>query len=202
MFTGIIRELGGICDHQDKNGEVSLILPRPASFVKLREGDSVAVNGVCLTVLDPKENTWRVRLMHETLFRTNLDNLTVGSPVNLELPLAAGERFDGHFVQGHVDGVGDIADIQPAGDDRVISFRLPKALLPYCAPKGSVALNGVSLTVVDVLADSITVSFMPYTLRHTTFGRAQIGERVNVEVDLLAKYAAQFIRSKRPSYDA
>lgn len=196
MYTGIIRELGSICDHQMADGSVSLSLDRPASFVKLREGDSVALNGVCLTVLNPKEDTWRVRLMHETRVSTNLDDLAIGSPVNLELPVAAGERFDGHFVQGHVDGVGHIADIQPAGDDRVMRFRLPSALLPYCVSKGSVALNGVSLTVVDVLADSIAVSLMPYTLRHTTFGRAQIGERVNVEVDMLAKYVARLIRNK------
>ncbi len=191
MFTGIIRELGRISD-QDSSGDGNVLtISRPASFKDLREGDSVAVNGVCLTVLTTTAATWQVRLMHETIAKTNLGELSKGSVVNLERPVAAGERFDGHFVQGHVDGVTEVVEITAVGDDRVMRFAPPAPLLPYFIPKGSVALDGVSLTIVDVLPDSFTVSFMPYTLEKTTFGATKMKDRVNVEVDMIAKHIAR-----------
>lgn len=193
MFTGIIRELGHVGDIDRDGDGVSLTLSRPPSFTDLTQGASVAVNGVCLTVVACDVATCQVRLMHETLKKTNLGSLHQGAAVNLERPVAAGERFDGHFVLGHVDGVADILEIKPVGDDRIMRFRPPRILLPYFIPKGSAALNGVSLTIVDVLSDSFTVSFMPYTLQHTTFGATQIGERVNVEADMIAKHIARFL---------
>jgi riboflavin synthase len=193
MFTGIIRELGHVSD-LDRSGDGLIVtLSRPVSFSALIAGDSVAVNGVCLTVLTCDEGSWQIRLMHETLAKTNLGELSRGVKVNLERPVAAGERFDGHFVLGHVDSVAEILDITPAGDDRVFRFRPPANLLSYFIAKGSVALNGVGLTIVDVLPDSFTVSIMPYTLEHTTFGATQERDHVNVEVDMIAKHIARLV---------
>jgi len=193
MFTGIIRELGRISDRDSRGDGIVLTLSRPAAWSDLREGDSVAVNGACLTVLSLTDTVWQVRLMHETLAKTNLGDLAKGLAVNLERPVAAGERFDGHFVLGHVDGVAAVADITEAGDDRIFRFIPPPTLLPYFIPKGSVALNGVSLTIVEVGPDSFTVSIMPYTLDKTTFGATRVGDRVNVEVDMIAKHLARLI---------
>ena len=202
MFTGIIREVGYVRDLDRSGDGMILTFTRPASFGNLREGDSVAVNGTCLTVLSADSTSWQVRLMHETLAKTNLGELQPQALVNLERPVAAGERFDGHFVLGHVDGVAEIVKITPVGDDRVMHVRLPAGqagppsdLIRYIIPKGSVALDGVSLTVVDVLPDSFTVSCMPYTLEKTTFGATKVGDHVNVEVDMIAKHIAQFVKA-------
>lgn len=195
MFTGIIRELGTISDLDRAGDGIVLTLTRPASFTKLSPGDSVAVNGACLTVLSCDESTWQVRLMHETIAKTNLGDLAPHDHVNLERPVAAGERFDGHFVQGHVDAVADVLEVKPMGADRIMRFHPPQALLPYFVSKGSVALNGVSLTIVDVLPDSFTVSLMPYTLQETTFGATKVGDRVNVEVDMIAKHVAHLVKA-------
>jgi riboflavin synthase len=194
MFTGIIRELGRISDLDRAGDGIVLTLTRPASFTHLSDGDSVAVNGACLTVLSSDETTWQVRLMHETLAKTNLGMVERGATVNLERPVAAGERFDGHFVQGHVDGVAGILEIKPVGADRVLRFRPPAALMPFFVPKGSISLNGVSLTIVEVLPDSFTSSLMPYTLEHTTFGSAKVGDLVNIEVDMIAKHVAHLLK--------
>lgn len=193
MFTGIIRDLGVVSDLTRAGESVELSLERPATFVNMRVGDSVAVNGACLTVLMIDSDQWQVRLMHETLAKTSLGQLTVGSTVNLELPLVVGARLDGHFVHGHIDGVAEIVDIAAVGDDRVLRFQPPSDLMTYFMAKGSVALDGVSLTIVDTFDDSFTVSLMPYTLEHTTFGTARVGQHVNVEADMLGKYVARLI---------
>ncbi|MEX1112579.1 MAG: riboflavin synthase [Candidatus Andersenbacteria bacterium] len=188
MFTGIIRHMGTIEKVGDEaDGAKVFTIATPLSK-ELHEGDSVAVNGACLTVLTATATIWQMRLMQETLAKTNLGALTVSSAVNLERPLAIGDRLDGHFVQGHVDGVCTISDIQPAGDDRVFTFTPSPSLLPYVIDKGSVALDGVSLTVVAITDGAFTVSIMPYTLEHTTFGTRAIGDSVNIEVDMIGKY--------------
>lgn len=157
----------------------------------VREGDSVAVNGACLTVLE--SSPIKFRLMAETLKKTNLGELRAGQPVNLERPVAAGEHFDGHFVMGHVDGVCKVVAIKKVGDDKIFMFRAPKKLLVYIIPKGSVALNGVSLTVVEIHKNEFTVSMMPYTLQHTTFGKTKIDDEINVEVDMIGKYVERYL---------
>lgn len=175
-----------------KEGKASLITISSSSLGEVSAGDSVAVNGACLTVLNVG-SALMFRLMDETLQRTNLGSLGEGSQVNLERPVAAGERFDGHFVMGHVDGVAEITEIQKVGQDKIFTFRVSDSLLPYLIEKGSVTLDGVSLTIVRVLEEGFTVSMMPYTLEHTTFGKSRVGERVNIEVDMIGKYVKRYL---------
>lgn len=195
MFTGIIRHLGTIQNVRRDQSDYTFVIAADVA-ASLGEGDSIAVNGVCLTVLTATPTTWEVRLMQETLAKTNLGQLRVGSTVNLEQPLRADQRLDGHFVLGHVDGTCTVTDIVERGGDKVFTFAAPEALLPYLIPKGSVALDGVSLTIVDMLRDGFTVSYMPYTLTHTTFGTAAPGYLANIEVDVLGKYAARLLTSR------
>jgi riboflavin synthase alpha subunit len=183
MFTGIIRHLGQVKNiRHSSDGSVGLEIVAPFSRT-LHEGDSVAVNGVCLTALFTNDTTWTCRLMAETLKKTTLGFLKTGATLNLELPAKAGDSLDGHIVQGHVEGVCEITDISAVGDDRVFTFRPPQSLVPHIIPKGSIALDGVSLTIVDVHEDTFTVSIMPYTLEHTTFGTRTVGDRINIETD-------------------
>lgn len=183
MFTGIIRHMGriaGITTQED----ASILLTIEAPFTSsLSEGDSVAVNGACLTVLSHTDNAWTCRLMEETTKKTTLGLLTIHDEVNLELPAKVGDRLDGHIVQGHVDGIATISAITNQGDDRMYTVTPPLALLQHIAPKGSIALDGVSLTVVEVTNDSFTVSLMPYTLSHTTLGTKKVGSTVHIETD-------------------
>lgn len=195
MFTGIIRHLGIIDSVEKELGTATLTISTPLSN-DLQEGDSVAVNGVCLTVLSHTEDTWQLRLMKETLKKTNLSAISRQDVVNLERPLAIGERLDGHFVQGHVDGVCTIEKITEVNNDRIFTFRPPAELLTYLIPKGSIALDGVSLTIVDVTSDTFTVSIMPYTLEHTTFGKRKAGDTINMEVDMMSKYVKRFTQTK------
>lgn len=194
MFTGIIRHLGTIhTKKQEKDGAVILIIETSLA-ASLHKGDSVAVNGVCLTVLEHSKNSWTARLMQETLKRTNLGDVIVGGHVNLERPLAIGDVLDGHFVQGHVDGMATVSNIEHVGDDTIYAFTPPSILMPYFIPKGSVAIDGVSLTVVDVTDTEFTVSIMPYTRKKTTFGTRRVGDQVNIEVDMIGKYVQSFLR--------
>lgn len=199
MFTGIIRHLGKIAHiEQLSDGATQFeIVSELAS--EISEGDSVAVNGACLTAIEIQDDRWVIRLMQETLEKTSLGDVREGGSVNLERSLAVGEHLDGHFVMGHVDGVVEIVKIDEAGGDRVFTFSLPSPLAPYLIPKGSVCLNGVSLTVVDVFDDSFTVSMMPYTLEHTTFGSLSSGAAVNIEVDMLGKYVLRYLEQRDDS---
>ncbi len=183
MFTGIVRHLGTVlATVPQQDGSLLLEISAPFS-ASLQEGDSVAVQGACLTVLSHTDTSWTCYLMAETIKKTTLAQLAEGDNVNLETPARAGDALHGHVVQGHIDGTCTIMDIQAAGDDRVMTFRPPQELMAHIVPKGSVALDGVSLTVVDVFDDSFSVSFMPYTLSHTTFGTKRIGDAVNIETD-------------------
>lgn len=183
MFTGIIRHLGKIVTNTpQEDGSVLLEIEAPFSS-ELSEGDSVAVAGACLTVLAHTDTTWTCRLMAETIKKTTLGSVQPGDIVNLEQPTKAGELLHGHIVQGHVDGIATITTITPQGDDRVMEFTPPKELMQHIVSKGSVTLDGVSLTVVDVTEDSFTVSFMPYTLSHTTFKDKKVGDFVHIETD-------------------
>jgi riboflavin synthase len=188
MFTGIIRELGTVSSVDTTPSDVTLHI-KASNTKTLSLGDSIAVNGACLTVLDNNTTQFSVRLMQETINKTNLNFLKSGARVNLEKPLKVGQTVDGHFVLGHVDGIAKVLKITNAGDDKVFTFALSASLMKYIIPKGSVALDGVSLTVVDVYSNSFTVSMMPFTLKHTTFGQANVGYRANIETDVLGKYA-------------
>jgi riboflavin synthase len=158
-----------------------------------RSGDSVAVNGVCLTVVDPAGDTFAADVMRETLDRSSLGTLCPGDPVNLERAATLATRLGGHLVQGHVDGVGSIVDREPAQHWEAVRFSLPEGLGRYVVEKGSITVDGVSLTVVDVDGDTFSVGLIPTTLALTTLGRKGIGDPVNLEVDVIAKYVEKLV---------
>ncbi|MFN3420935.1 MAG: riboflavin synthase [Armatimonadota bacterium] len=192
MFTGIIEEVGEVAQAQRKG--MAVFFGIRASFAReLKKGDSVCINGACLTVVDIQPPLFWVEAVEETLARTNLGFLKPGDRVNLERALPAGGRFGGHFVQGHVDGTGVIAQIVPRLRSKVVRIHTPKELMPYIVPKGSIAVDGVSLTVVEVGQDWFTVSLIPFTLEHTTLGLRKVGDVVNLEVDILAKYVRHML---------
>jgi len=194
MFTGIVEEIGEIAQTQRRG--MAVFFGIRASFAKeLKEGDSVCVNGACLTVVAVQTPLFWVEAVEETLARTNLGFLKPGDKVNLERALPVTGRFGGHFVQGHVDGTGVIAQIAPRLRSKVMRIHTPKELMQYIVPKGSIAVDGVSLTVVDVGADWFTVSLIPFTLEHTTLGLRKVGDVVNLEVDILAKYVRHMLKA-------
>jgi riboflavin synthase len=183
MFTGLVIGKGTIRSMRD--GRVEIATPFGA---ELERGDSVAVNGVCLTAVDPSPEGFAADVMPETLRRSSLGPLAAGDEVNLELPLRASDRLGGHMVQGHVDGTGTVEELREEGFSRVVRVAAPADLLRYVVEKGSIAVDGVSLTVSAVDDDAFEVSLIPETLERTTLGSAAPGRAVNLEVDLLAKY--------------
>ncbi|HVO31227.1 MAG TPA: riboflavin synthase [bacterium] len=195
MFTGIIEDVGHVKSFE-KNGTAARmsVITKLARASGIGLGDSVAVNGCCLTAIRVDENGFDADLSAETLSRTTLGLLASGSRVNLERSLPAGGRMGGHVVQGHVDGVGEVASVRADGETRVVTFRAPKETLPFFAEKGSVAVDGVSLTVNGVNADGFHVTLVPFTLEHTTFSALKEGTRVNLETDVMAKYVVQAMK--------
>lgn len=196
MFTGIVEGVG----------RVSRVVPQPEGGLRiwvevpwgpdaLRPGDSVAVDGVCLTVEAPGDGEVAFSLSPETLRRTTLAGVRPGTRVNLERALVAGKPLGGHLVLGHVDGVGHVRWVRPAGQGKEMGFTVSNELLPFLAVKGSVAVNGVSLTVAGLEEQGFWVALVPYTLQHTTLGLARVGTAVNVEVDVLARYVQRQLAS-------
>jgi riboflavin synthase len=192
MFTGLVADLGTVATKEATADGVRL---RVASTLadELAEGDSVAVNGVCLTATDVAGGQFSADVMHETLRRSSLAEIADGTRVNLELPLRAADRLGGHVVQGHVDGVGAIRDAVEDGFARVVTIGAPPQVLRYVVEKGSIAVDGVSLTVVSVTPDTFSVSLIPETLERTNLGDAAPGTPVNLEVDVLAKYVEKLM---------
>ena len=184
MFTGIVEEVGTVA----ACGEYGLTMSARLVMGDLKLGDSIAVNGTCLTVVELETDKFRVDLAPETLRRTSLAELSEGGAANLERPLAASDRLGGHIVQGHVDATGRVMTVRPEGDCYIFRIRVPKRLMPYVVEKGFIAVDGISLTVVKRGAASFTVSVIPYTFSHTNLKDKSIGSRVNLEVDILAKY--------------
>lgn len=195
MFTGIVETLGTI-DSIESSGQSSRIVVRAPMLDDVAIGDSVAVNGVCLTATEVSAGTFTADVMAETLRRTSLGSLAVGAQANLERAVTATTRLGGHLVQGHVDGVGRLTRRAPAGAFDEISIRLPEALLPYVVDKGSIAIDGVSLTVAAVVGDEITIGLIPETLQRTTLGRREVDDAVNVEVDVMAKYVERLLEAR------
>ena len=193
MFTGIVEEIGTVVALDEGPGDARLVLAGPTVTRGTRLGDSIAVDGVCLTVTSSENGTFGVDVMPETLSRTTLGRLVPGAPVNLERAVRANGRLDGHLVQGHVDGTGTLLsrDPGPRWDDLVIG--IPHALARYVAEKGSVAVSGVSLTVTQVGDDRLWVSLIPTTLAATTLGLLDVGDLVNLEVDVIAKYVERLL---------
>lgn len=198
MFTGIVSELGTVSDAITTDSGVHFTISAPRTVEGLRIGDSVAVNGVCLTATSVTADSFECFAVGETIDRTSLGALDVGSTTNLERPMAADGRFDGHIVQGHVDGMGTIVAIRDEGDAKRVRLGLDRALAGYLVEKGSVTLDGTSLTVTAVSdGDSsdawLEVVLIPHTLSHTVFGERVVGDPVNVEVDVIAKYVERMM---------
>jgi riboflavin synthase len=193
MFTGIIEELGLVRNVSllPESGQLTIEGKKILNGTQI--GDSIAVNGVCLTVIRQNEHEFTVDVMAETLKKTNLAELKRGSHVNLERALQLQTRLGGHLVSGHIDGVGRIRSITPHGIAQVFEIDTPPDLLSYILPKGSIAIDGISLTVVDVESDYFTVSLIPHTFGQTTLGFKGIGASVNLETDLIGKYVARFL---------
>ncbi|WP_214370421.1 riboflavin synthase [Pseudonocardia sp. H11422] len=191
MFTGIVEEVGEIIDVRRTDEVVALTVRGPTVTSDAAHGDSIAVNGVCLTVINSDgatDGTFTVELVPETLRRSSLSGIEPGSKVNLERALPAGGRLGGHIVQGHVDGVGTVLSRTPGERSDEVRFGLPPELARYVVEKGSIAVDGVSLTVAATDGESFTVALIPTTLADTTLGVRQAGDSVNLEVDVVAKY--------------
>ena len=188
MFTGIIVERGEVSKAQKRNGLLKLDVHAPRIAKELHKGDSVSVNGVCLTAIDTGRRRFVTEAMAETLARSTLGSLKKGGSVNLELPVRLADRLGGHLVQGHVDGIATATRIEDDEAAKRIWFKAGEDLLRYLVPKGSVALDGVALTVVEVGAATFQVALIPHTLEVTTLDGLEVGSTVNVEVDLIAKY--------------
>jgi riboflavin synthase len=196
MFTGLVQDRGRVEEVEDTGDGVRLrVVSRLAG--ELDEGDSVAVDGVCLTATAVDGDGFAADVVAETLRRSTLAGAAAGSAVNLELPLRASDRLGGHVVQGHVDGVGTVVEATEEGFGRRVWIEVPPDLLRYVVEKGSIAVSGVSLTVAEIADDRFAVALIPETLERTTLGNAAPGERVNIEVDVLAKYVEKLLKGTR-----
>lgn len=193
MFTGIVEESGEIIAREDLADAARLVIRGPVVTSDARHGDSIAVNGVCLTVVEVSDGAFSTDVMGETLDRSSLGALRVGSRVNLERAAAVNSRLGGHIVQGHVDGTGHVISRTPSEHWEVVRIALPTALSRYVVHKGSITVDGVSLTVSDLGSDWFEVSLIPTTLELTTLGTAEVGARVNLEVDVIAKYVERLM---------
>ena len=196
MFTGIVTDVGQV-RHIEKRGDTHLALATHYDMDKIAMGGSVACSGACLTVVDRGNNDDRwfaVTASGETLSKTTIGNWKEGTPVNLELPLKVGDELGGHIVSGHVDGLAELVKLHPEGESTRMVFDAPKALARYIAEKGSVALDGISLTVNEVEGHRFGVNIIPHTLKVTTFGRLKPGMTVNLEVDTIARYVARMLK--------
>ena len=199
MFTGLVEARGSVVELIDEPPARRLEVEVGSEWgVDSAIGDSVAINGCCLTVVSIGSSTLSFEAGAETLARTNLGDLSGGDPVNLERPLAAGGRLGGHFVQGHIDGTAEVMEVTRDGDWVTMWFQVPGSLAMGLVPKGSVAVDGVSLTVVEVVSDRFSVALIPHTLEVTTLGIRQAGSRVNIETDILAKYVQKLVAGDRP----
>ena len=188
MFTGIIEELGNILSSEKSSGSLVITIEAERTAREVKINDSVCVNGVCQTVIERGETSFTVQAVEETLTKTALANLKKASRVNLELPLRIGDRLGGHFVQGHVDCVGSIISIQKRESSWLVTVQIPELFKRYVVPIGSIAIDGVSLTVASVKDCDVTVSIIPHTLDNTIFADYEKGSHVNLEFDIIGKY--------------
>ena len=202
MFTGLVEGRGVVREIRAEGAAVRLIVEAPVEMAggdtgerDCRVGDSVAINGCCLTVVDVDRRDWSFEAGAETLAKTNLGRLQPGDPVNLERPLPVDGRLDGHFVQGHVDGVGEVESVERDGEWVTMWFGVPQPLARLMVAKGSVAVDGISLTLVDVEAERFSVALIPHTLEVTTLGIRQPGDAVNIETDILGKYVFKLLEA-------
>ena len=193
MFTGIVRERGRLVSRNGGADGVELVVEAPETAAGTHTGDSVALDGVCLTATDVSDGRIAFHAVAETLRRLALAALEPGAEVNVEPALRAGEPLGGHYVQGHVDGVGRVADTTPEGDGLRLRLDIPPELLRYCVPKGSIAVQGVSLTIAALDTQGVEIALVPHTLAATTLAALRPGAEVNLEVDVLAKYVERLV---------
>lgn len=193
MFTGIVEELGTIANMQQTGEAMKLTISAETILADVNLGDSIAVNGICLTVTSFTPTSFSVDVMPETMRATSLQSLSRGSTVNLERAMSANGRFGGHFVTGHIDGTGTIIDKKRSYNAVYYKIQLPNELLRYCLQKGSVAIDGTSLTIFGIDESSITISLIPHTLSQSVIGTKTTGEIVNIECDMIGKYIERFI---------
>jgi riboflavin synthase len=196
MFTGLVEALGTVRRVHVEPAGKDVVIAAAGLAPELAVGESVAVNGACLTVIERDDETCHFQAGPETLRRTNLGQLKPGDRVNLERAVRLGDRLGGHLVQGHVDGLGRVAERHRQGEWELLWFACPAELTVHMVPKGSVAVDGVSLTLVEVATDRFSVALIPHTLAHTTLGFKDIGEAVNLETDLLAKYVSKYLETQ------
>lgn len=197
MFTGLVRDVGKIQSLDRRGGGICLTISTRLDLRDAKIGDSMAVDGVCLTMVKISERTFTVEVSPETLRRTTLATAQVGHPVNLEAALKMSDPMGGHFVTGHVDGIGDIIEIVPEGKATRYRFRVPKEIGRFLIEKGSVAVDGISLTVADCRGQEFSVSLISHTAQNTTLGKKKVGDRVNLENDLIGKYVEKFLHQRQ-----
>ena len=197
MFTGLIEDVGVVGALRIHKGSAVLTVKTDLAVGSMPLGASVAVNGACLTIVKKTRGAFTVDVSPETLRLTNLDRLAVGSLVNLEQPMRLQERLGGHLVTGHVDGVGAVTSMKKSGDFTLFTFRVSAALGALLVSKGSVAVDGISLTVNQCRAESFSVAIIPFTLHHTNLRARRVGDKVNIETDLIGKYVQSFMRQRK-----
>ena len=199
MFTGLIQKAGTIASLEDRGGTLRIRVSAPGLAAQLKEGDSIAVSGVCLTALAPTANSFEADLAQETIARTSLSRLNPGRIVNLELPTPAGTPLGGHIVQGHVDGTGTLLSLKRTGEsteDRWLEIEIPDALARYVVEKGSITVEGISLTVAKIIGKRVTIAIIPHTYAATNLHALSSGDPINIEVDALARYAEKLQEQK------
>ncbi len=199
MFTGLIQEVGTIVSVSSNAEGKEFFIKAPKLIKEIKIDDSVATNGCCLTATQIKGDTFKVQAVHMTLEKTSVGGLKSGDKVNLELSLRAQDRMGGHFVQGHVNALGKIKQIKTMGENWEIEVSFPADLRKYMISEGSVAIDGISLTIAKLTADSLTVAIIPHTLEKTTLGTKKVGDHLNLEVDMIAKYIENFLRYDKDS---
>lgn len=199
MFTGIIEELGHVASIEIKGQQRRVTISSSKLVRELKQGDSISVSGVCLTAVDISKNSFTSDLAQETWQRTSFSRLKPNAPVNLELPMRANGRFDGHIVQGHVDGIGTVTSFEqvPDGNDYVLQINVPSELTRYIVAKGSLAIEGISLTVAAIDGTNVGVAIIPHTAEVTNLQSLKPGDPVNLEVDVIAKYAEKMLGTER-----
>lgn len=197
MFTGIVEELGRVAKLEPQTDAMRISITGPLVVSDSEIGDSISVNGVCLTVTSKTADGFSADVMQETLNRSSLGQLVAGDPVNLERPVTLATRLGGHLVQGHVDGLGEVTNRVVSQNWEVLTIKPPKDLLKYIVEKGSITVDGTSLTVASVDEEIFTVSLIPETLAKTTLGIREVGHRVNLEVDVMAKYVEKLIEAQK-----
>ncbi|MGP4059238.1 riboflavin synthase [Halobacillus sp. H74] len=197
MFTGIVEEIGTLKSVKSKTESLEITVTAEEILTDAKLGDSISINGVCLTVTDFTERTVSFDVMPETYRATNIHELKQGSPVNLERAMGAGGRFGGHLVSGHIDGTGTIVSKNPESNAVYYEIALPDELIHYFVYKGSIAVDGTSLTVFGVEDDKVTISLIPHTMEHTVLGGKGPGDHVNIECDMIGKYVAHFLGGQK-----